>query len=232
MSSPLGMSLLSDLFSEGRLWGRLDDVQHDAGYGTSEEHPPRMGFFTDTSVCIGCKACEVACKEWNEVPDDGYLLTGMSYDNTQELGASTWRHVAFVEQAFETVAARPPQEPPVDVAPAVDLGMPSLGVPTHFTELNGFVGLFETTYSEGDFRPELSYGSHFFQELVESGIFYAAVFDDRSEVQFRPELILDLPNQRQRRDPDDALAAVIHVANTPELMLHADVAEQRVVLQW
>ncbi|MCB0894225.1 MAG: 4Fe-4S dicluster domain-containing protein [Nocardioides sp.] len=123
------MSLLSDLFSEGRLWGRLDDVQHDAGYGTSEEHPPRMGFFTDTSVCIGCKACEVACKEWNEVPDDGYLLTGMSYDNTQELGASTWRHVAFVEQPFETVAARPPQEPPVDVAPAVDLGMPSLGVP-------------------------------------------------------------------------------------------------------
>ena len=110
--------------------------------------------------------------------------------------------------------------------------MPSLGVPTHFTELNGFVGLFETTYSEGDFRPELSYGSHFFQELVESGIFYAAVFDDRSEVQFRPELILDLPNQRQRRDPDDALAAVIHVANTPELMLHADVAEQLVVLQW
>ena len=42
-----------------------------------------MGFFTDTSVCIGCKACEVACKEWNEVPEDGYLLTGMSYDNTQ-----------------------------------------------------------------------------------------------------------------------------------------------------
>ena len=57
-----------------------------------------MGFFTDTSVCIGCKACEVACKEWNAVPDDGYLLTGMSYDNTQELGASTWRHVAFVEK--------------------------------------------------------------------------------------------------------------------------------------
>ncbi len=58
------------------------------------------------------------------------------------------------------------------------------------------------------------------------------MLDDRTEVQFRPELILDLPNQRQRRDPDDALAAVIHVANTPELMLHADVAEQRVVLQW
>jgi formate dehydrogenase iron-sulfur subunit len=61
------------------------------------EHPPRMGFFTDTSVCIGCKACEVACKEWNAIPDDGLTLTGMSFDNTVGLGADTWRHVAFVE---------------------------------------------------------------------------------------------------------------------------------------
>ncbi|MER5452844.1 4Fe-4S dicluster domain-containing protein [Streptomyces sp. NPDC002766] len=58
----------------------------------------RVGFFTDTSVCIGCKACEVACKEWNAVPEDGLSLTAMSYDNTQALGASTWRHVAFIEQ--------------------------------------------------------------------------------------------------------------------------------------
>jgi formate dehydrogenase iron-sulfur subunit len=83
-----------------------------------------MGFFTDTSVCIGCKACEVACKEWNEVPEDGYLLTGMSYDNTVALGASTWRHVAFVEKPFDAVAARPAQEPP-----ATDLGMPGIGPP-------------------------------------------------------------------------------------------------------
>jgi len=57
-----------------------------------------VGFFTDPSVCIGCKACEVACKEWNEVPDDGFTWTGNSYDNTGHLGASTWRHVLFVEQ--------------------------------------------------------------------------------------------------------------------------------------
>jgi formate dehydrogenase iron-sulfur subunit len=63
------------------------------------DHPPRMGFFTDTSVCIGCKACEVACKEWNHVPEDGLNLTGMSYDNTVGLGADTWRHVAFIEQS-------------------------------------------------------------------------------------------------------------------------------------
>src|SRR5260221_11796225 len=57
------------------------------------------GFFTDTTVCIGCKACEVACKQWNQLPDDGLVFTGRSYDNTGALGASTWRHVAFVEQA-------------------------------------------------------------------------------------------------------------------------------------
>ncbi|MGH2787873.1 MAG: 4Fe-4S dicluster domain-containing protein [Actinomycetota bacterium] len=56
------------------------------------------GFFTDTTVCIGCKACEVACKQWNELPDDGLVFTGMSYDNTAQLGASTWRHVSFIER--------------------------------------------------------------------------------------------------------------------------------------
>jgi formate dehydrogenase iron-sulfur subunit len=62
------------------------------------EARPRMGFFTDTSVCIGCKACEVACKEWNRIPDSPQGFTGESYDNTIDLGADTWRHVAFIEQ--------------------------------------------------------------------------------------------------------------------------------------
>jgi formate dehydrogenase iron-sulfur subunit len=57
-----------------------------------------VGFLTDTTLCIGCKACEVACKQWNQLPDDGYKLTGMSYDNTAALGASTWRHVLFNEK--------------------------------------------------------------------------------------------------------------------------------------
>ena len=72
-----------------------EDPAASSGYA---DHPPRMGFFTDTSVCIGCKACEVACKEWNSVPEDGIALTGMSYDNSVGLGADTWRHVAFIEQ--------------------------------------------------------------------------------------------------------------------------------------
>ncbi|MET8234910.1 4Fe-4S ferredoxin, partial [Micromonospora sp. NPDC005298] len=76
------------------LYGPLDPAP-DAGY---VDAPPRMGFFTDTSVCIGCKACEVACKEWNGVPESGLDLLGMSYDNTGALTANSWRHVAFVEQ--------------------------------------------------------------------------------------------------------------------------------------
>ncbi|WP_017609463.1 4Fe-4S dicluster domain-containing protein [Nocardiopsis xinjiangensis] len=91
----------------------------------NDEGTPRLGFFTDTSVCIGCKACEVACKEWNLVPEDGLDFTGMSFDNTGGLGADSWRHVAFVEQ-------REPlghQETGLGRKDTVDLGMPSFELP-------------------------------------------------------------------------------------------------------
>jgi formate dehydrogenase iron-sulfur subunit len=76
----------------------LETASPDGWESYGDEKKPRMGFFTDTSVCIGCKACEVACKEWNLIPEDGRELTGMSYDNTVQLDANSWRHVAFVEQ--------------------------------------------------------------------------------------------------------------------------------------
>src|SRR6188474_1902224 len=70
------------------------------------------GFFTDVTLCIGCKACEVACKEWNQVPDDGFAWSGLSYDHTRSLGPSTWRHVKFVEQRLplgaQTLDAKDP----------------------------------------------------------------------------------------------------------------------------
>jgi formate dehydrogenase iron-sulfur subunit len=65
--------------------------------GTSAAAGAR-GFFTDTSLCIGCKACEVACKQWNQLPLDDLAWRGTSYDNTHTLGATTWRHVTFTEQ--------------------------------------------------------------------------------------------------------------------------------------
>ena len=88
----------------GQFSGADPNVAHSAGW---EQPPARKGFFTDTSICIGCKACQVACKEWNGVPDDGFNLLGSSYDNTGALGASTWRHVAFIE--------KPPAEPGGDL---------------------------------------------------------------------------------------------------------------------
>jgi formate dehydrogenase iron-sulfur subunit len=123
------------MVSDNSLYGPLDPAP-DAGY---PDAPPRMGFFTDTSVCIGCKACEVACKEWNNIPEQGLDLLGMSYDNTGALTANSWRHVAFIEQpvpagaaggrprggqqgkvtpAFEGVPAGPPAAPETAVIAA------------------------------------------------------------------------------------------------------------------
>jgi formate dehydrogenase iron-sulfur subunit len=75
---------------------KLETYTWPQSYG--EHARPRMGFFTDTSICIGCKACEVACKEWNQIPMSLQGFTGHSYDNSVDLGADRWRHVAFVEQ--------------------------------------------------------------------------------------------------------------------------------------
>jgi len=62
------------------------------------------GFYTDTTACIGCKACQVACHQWNDIPaaEGGRTeLSGDSYDNTQTLSAENWRHVKFIEQINE-----------------------------------------------------------------------------------------------------------------------------------
>ena len=103
-----------------QLHGPTDPLR-DVGYG--REHK-RQGFFTDTSICIGCKACEVACKEWNRVParqehEHGNTFSGNSFDNTYHLGANQWRHVAFVEQTSERIAE------------ARRSGVVALGMPGH-----------------------------------------------------------------------------------------------------
>ena len=72
-----------------------------------------MGFFTDTSLCIGCKACEVACKQWNALPADGMQWSGQSYDNTLHLSETTWRHVSFVEQVTSNGNGAAPSGHPV-----------------------------------------------------------------------------------------------------------------------
>jgi formate dehydrogenase iron-sulfur subunit len=110
----------------GQLAGPTDPTT-DAGW---TDPKPRKGFFTDTSICIGCKACEVACKEWNHNPRDGDLeLLGSSYDNTGALGASTWRHVAFIEQDRDRI-----EEARDSGRALIDLGMPGVGRPLDTTD--------------------------------------------------------------------------------------------------
>jgi len=102
-------------------WSGSGDPAPAAGW---EDAPARKGFFTDTSICIGCKACEVACKEWNAIPEDGLSMIGSSYDNTGALGASTWRHVAFIEQGRERI-----EQARESGRALVGLGMPGVGAP-------------------------------------------------------------------------------------------------------
>jgi formate dehydrogenase iron-sulfur subunit len=108
---------------------KLETVAWPSSYGKRAR--PRMGFFTDTSLCIGCKACEVACKEWNQIPMSMQGFTGHSYDNTIDLGADSWRHVAFVEQTL-----------PVDAREEESL--------VRIAERNGAIDAGVHTYQEGD----------------------------------------------------------------------------------
>src|SRR3546814_90236 len=108
------MSLRDSLFNwdgmANSLFGPLDPAPN-AGY---DDPPARKGFFTDTSICIGCKACEVACNEWNDVPENVFAMLGTSYDNSHSLNANQWRHVAFIER-------------PAKATPPVDRVMPTRG---------------------------------------------------------------------------------------------------------
>jgi formate dehydrogenase iron-sulfur subunit len=77
---------------------RHEDLRPRTEAGGQTVADQQLGFFTDSSICIGCKACEVACKQWNDVPVDGLRFLNSSYDNTGELGANAWRHVQFIER--------------------------------------------------------------------------------------------------------------------------------------
>lgn len=105
---------------------------------------------------------------------------------------------------------------------------PSLGVPVHFTELCNMSVICEVASKEEGFEPELSYGSHFFQDLVEADIFYAAVFDGHMDVIFRPERILNDPNEILGLLPEEQqLTDVIHVARAKNLELYSDIVTQQ-----
>ena len=97
-------------YSSSILNGPIPD-ESELTAGVRIEPGKSYGFFTDTSLCIGCKACEVACKQWNLLPAGKGGLSGLSYDNTRALNATTWRHVAFVEHIEDENGHRPTNLP-------------------------------------------------------------------------------------------------------------------------
>ncbi|KKK37731.1 pyruvate kinase [Mesobacillus campisalis] len=107
---------------------------------------------------------------------------------------------------------------------------PSLGVPVHFSELSHMSVICEVASSQGGLMPELSYGSHFFQDLVESGIFYAAIFDGEKDVIFQPEYVLEKENLLSALLPKSSrFEDVIHVARTEGMEIFSDIVSQKLV---
>ncbi|MBN1171733.1 MAG: hypothetical protein JXA67_06125 [Micromonosporaceae bacterium] len=107
---------------------------------------------------------------------------------------------------------------------------PSLGVPVRFTELCNMAVIAEVASKEAGFMPELSYGSHFFQDIVESGIFYVALFDGQRQVTFRPNRILNSPNLLESISGEGAqFTGVIHVAAVPGVEVCSDIVSQIVL---
>ena len=106
----------------------------------------------------------------------------------------------------------------------------SLGVPVHFSELCNMAVICELSSPEAGFMPELSYGSHFFQDLVETGIFYAAVFEGQKGVIFNPGRVLDKDNLLELISPQSArLRDVIHIARTEGMELFSDIRTQTLI---
>lgn len=105
---------------------------------------------------------------------------------------------------------------------------PSLGVPVHFTELNNMSVICEIAYSDRDVVPELSYGSHFFQDLVETGIFYVALFDNKDNVVFNEESLIQKENIAFKFS-DTINTNIIKVYDTKGLEIYSDIKEQIVM---
>ncbi|MGL5315433.1 MAG: PEP/pyruvate-binding domain-containing protein, partial [Peptostreptococcaceae bacterium] len=103
---------------------------------------------------------------------------------------------------------------------------PSLGVPVHFTELCNMSVMCEVAYSNEGFMPELSYGSHFFQDLVETGIFYVALFDNKDNVSFNEEKLREGKNIANQLVNSKINEDVIKVYSTEGLEVYSDIKQQ------
>lgn len=109
---------------------------------------------------------------------------------------------------------------------------PTLGVPISFNEINGIAALGEVAFSSGDLMPELSYGSHFFQDLVEAGIFYLALFPENRDCFLNHVWTTSMRNVLEGLMPSSSrFRHVVKVFSFPDrdLSLNADVVAQQLL---
>ncbi len=114
----------------------------------------------------------------------------------------------------------------------VGTSSPELGVPTVFADISEFSVICEVAETRAGYQPELSYGSHIFQDLVEADILYCAVFDNEKTVHFRPELLKELPNLLPEIVPQEAeLASVLGVYDVSQrgCMIYHDMEKQHLL---
>jgi hypothetical protein len=109
---------------------------------------------------------------------------------------------------------------------------PSLGIPVSFAEINKVAVLAEVAYEGGNLMPELSFGTHFFQDLVESDIFYVALFPQEEAVVFNKDRLLDMPNLLANFLPEERKyedVVKVYEVDPDQLQVMCDIISQKVV---
>jgi hypothetical protein len=109
---------------------------------------------------------------------------------------------------------------------------PAMGVPVSFSEINNIAALAEIAYQDGSLIPDLSFGTHFFQDLVEMDIFYLALYPEKKNVIFNKAWLGRQPNILKDLAPEDKkYAAVVHVCDVQakDLRLLSDIVTQEMV---
>jgi hypothetical protein len=109
---------------------------------------------------------------------------------------------------------------------------PSLGVPVNFAEINKITVLVEIAYEGGNLMPELSFGTHFFQDLVEADIFYVALFPQKESVEFNKDKLWEMSNLLTDLFPEErkyADVVKVYEVDSGQLQIMCDVVSQKVV---
>jgi len=109
---------------------------------------------------------------------------------------------------------------------------PSLGVPINFAEINKITVLVEIAYEGGNLMPELSFGTHFFQDLVEGDIFYVALFPQKESVEFNKDKLWEMSNLLTDFFPEErkyADVVKVYEVDSGQLQIMCDVVSQKVV---